>query len=71
MKTTIGERLRLARAGKELDQAVLAEKAGLHPLQIGLMSVLVFAGSAQFIAVSMLPKPMPSSNMKRSANGMP
>jgi len=33
---------------------VLAEKAGLHPLQIGLMSVLVFAGSAQFIAVSML-----------------
>jgi 4-azaleucine resistance transporter AzlC len=33
---------------------VLAGKAGLHPLQIGLMSVLVFAGSAQFIAVSLL-----------------
>jgi hypothetical protein len=33
---------------------VLAQKAGLTPLQIGLMSVLVFAGSSQFIAVSML-----------------
>jgi 4-azaleucine resistance transporter AzlC len=33
---------------------VLAQKAGLSPLEIGLMSVLVFAGSAQFIAVSML-----------------
>lgn len=33
---------------------VLAQKAGLGPLQIGLMSLLVFAGSAQFIAVSML-----------------
>lgn len=33
---------------------VLAQKAGLHPLEIGLMSLLVFAGSAQFIAVSML-----------------
>jgi 4-azaleucine resistance transporter AzlC len=33
---------------------VLAEKAGLTPLEIGLMSVFVFAGSAQFIAVSML-----------------
>jgi 4-azaleucine resistance transporter AzlC len=33
---------------------VIAEKAGLHPLEIGLMSLLVFAGSAQFIAVSML-----------------
>jgi 4-azaleucine resistance transporter AzlC len=33
---------------------VLAQKAGLTPLQIGLMSILVFAGSAQFIAVSML-----------------
>lgn len=31
---------------------VLAQKAGLHPLEIGLMSVLVFAGSSQFIAVS-------------------
>jgi len=33
---------------------VLAQKAGLSPLQIGLMSVFVFAGSSQFIAVSML-----------------
>ena len=33
---------------------VLAEKAGLRPMEIGLMSLLVFAGSAQFIAVSML-----------------
>jgi 4-azaleucine resistance transporter AzlC len=33
---------------------VLAQKAGLSPLHIGLMSALVFAGSAQFIAVSML-----------------
>jgi 4-azaleucine resistance transporter AzlC len=33
---------------------VLAQKAGLTPLKIGLMSVIVFAGSSQFIAVSML-----------------
>lgn len=33
---------------------VLAQKAGLTPLGIGLMSVIVFAGSSQFIAVSML-----------------
>ena len=33
---------------------VLAQKAGLSPLATGLMSVLVFAGSAQFIAVSMI-----------------
>jgi 4-azaleucine resistance transporter AzlC len=33
---------------------VLAQKAGLSLLEIGLMSVVVFAGSAQFIAVSML-----------------
>ncbi len=33
---------------------VLAQKAGLSPLQIGLMSIGVFAGSSQFIAVSML-----------------
>ena len=33
---------------------VLAQKAGLSPLQIGLMSLFVFAGSSQFIAVSML-----------------
>lgn len=33
---------------------VLAEQAGIHPLAVGLMSLVVFAGSAQFIAVSML-----------------
>jgi 4-azaleucine resistance transporter AzlC len=33
---------------------VLAQKAGLRPLDVGLMSLFVFAGSAQFIAVSML-----------------
>ncbi|MBN1369113.1 MAG: AzlC family ABC transporter permease [Dehalococcoidaceae bacterium] len=33
---------------------VIAQKAGLQPWQIGLMSLVVFAGSAQFIAVSML-----------------
>ena len=33
---------------------VLAQKAGLTPMQIGLMSILVFAGSSQFIAVSMI-----------------
>lgn len=32
---------------------VLAQQAGLGPLWVGLMSVLVFAGSAQFIAVAM------------------
>ncbi len=33
---------------------VLAQKAGLTPVEIGLMSLIVFAGSAQFIAVSMM-----------------
>ena len=33
---------------------VLAQKAGLTPFQIGLMSIMVFAGSAQFIAIAML-----------------
>lgn len=33
---------------------VLARQAGIGPAWIGLMSVLVFAGSAQFIAVAML-----------------
>ena len=33
---------------------VLAQQAGLGPVWIGLMSVLVFAGSAQFIAVAMI-----------------
>ncbi len=33
---------------------VLAQKAGLSPSAVALMSVLVFAGSSQFIAVSMM-----------------
>jgi 4-azaleucine resistance transporter AzlC len=33
---------------------VIAQKAGFHPIEIALMSLLVYAGSAQFIAVSML-----------------
>jgi 4-azaleucine resistance transporter AzlC len=33
---------------------VLARKAGLGPIDIALMSIFVFAGSAQFIAVSMI-----------------
>jgi 4-azaleucine resistance transporter AzlC len=33
---------------------VLGQKAGFSPSEIGLMSLLVFAGSSQFIAVSML-----------------
>lgn len=33
---------------------VLAQQSGFSPLDVGLMSLLVFAGSAQFIAVSML-----------------
>jgi len=33
---------------------VLAKQIGLSPWEIGLMSILVFAGSAQFIAVAMI-----------------
>jgi len=33
---------------------VLAQKTGLDAFQVGLMSLLVFAGSSQFIAISML-----------------
>ena len=33
---------------------VIAQKAGLGPLEIAMMSILVFAGSSQFIAVSMI-----------------
>ena len=33
---------------------VLGQQAGLGPLWIGLMSILVFAGSAQFIGVAMI-----------------
>jgi 4-azaleucine resistance transporter AzlC len=32
---------------------VLARQTGLSPLEIALMSIIVFAGSSQFIAVSM------------------
>lgn len=37
-----------------LSFGVLAQKAGLGPLHVLLMSMLVFAGSSQFIAVAML-----------------
>jgi len=33
---------------------VIAQKGGLSPFEIGLMSLLVFAGSSQFIALSMM-----------------
>jgi 4-azaleucine resistance transporter AzlC len=33
---------------------VLASQTGLSPVQIALMSIIVFAGSSQFIAVSMI-----------------
>jgi 4-azaleucine resistance transporter AzlC len=33
---------------------VIARKTGLRPLEIGLMSLIVYAGSSQFIAVAML-----------------
>ena len=33
---------------------LLSQKAGLTPTEIGLMSLFVFAGSSQFIAVSMI-----------------
>ena len=33
---------------------VLARKTGLVPLEIGLMSIVVYAGSSQFIATAML-----------------
>ncbi|HWI41324.1 MAG TPA: AzlC family ABC transporter permease [Verrucomicrobiae bacterium] len=33
---------------------VLGQKAGLEPWQVGAMSVVVFAGSSQFIAVAMI-----------------
>ncbi len=37
-----------------LSFGVLAQKAGLLPWQVALMSLLVFAGSSQFIAVAMI-----------------
>lgn len=33
---------------------ILAQKAGVPPLEIGLMSLLVYAGSSQFVAIAML-----------------
>jgi 4-azaleucine resistance transporter AzlC len=35
---------------------VLAQRAGLSPLEAGLMSLLVYAGSSQFVAVEMVSK---------------
>ena len=37
-----------------LSLGVLAQKGGLEPWQTGLMSLLVFAGGSQFIAIAML-----------------
>jgi 4-azaleucine resistance transporter AzlC len=37
-----------------LSLGVLAQKAGLAPWQMGAMSLLVFAGGSQFIAIAML-----------------
>jgi 4-azaleucine resistance transporter AzlC len=37
-----------------LSLGVLAQKSGLAPWQTGLMSLFVFAGSSQFIAIAML-----------------
>lgn len=37
---------------------VLAQQAGLRPLEIGLMSFLVYAGASQFVAVEMILKGM-------------
>ena len=33
---------------------VLSQKVGLTPFEVGLMSLLVFAGSGQFIALAMM-----------------
>ena len=33
---------------------VIARKTGLQPLEVGLMSLLVYAGSSQFIAAAMI-----------------
>ena len=37
---------------------LLARRAGLTPVEVGLMSLLVYAGSSQFIAVEMISKGM-------------
>lgn len=39
---------------------VLARQAGLSVLETGLMSALVFAGSAQFVAIELWQTPLPS-----------
>lgn len=39
---------------------VLARQAGLSVLETGLMSTLVFAGSAQFVAIELWQTPLPS-----------
>lgn len=38
---------------------VLARKAGLTPFEAGLMSLLVYAGASQFIAIEMISKGIP------------
>jgi predicted branched-subunit amino acid permease len=38
---------------------VLARQAGLSPLESGSMSLLVYAGASQFIAVEMISKGIP------------
>ena len=42
---------------------VLAQKAGISDLNIILMSVLVFAGASQFIAVGLLEAAMPAASI--------
>jgi 4-azaleucine resistance transporter AzlC len=37
---------------------VLAQRAGFHPLEVALMSLLVYAGASQFLAVEMISKGM-------------
>lgn len=38
---------------------VLAQKAGLSPVEAGLMSILVYAGASQFLAIEMISKSIP------------
>jgi predicted branched-subunit amino acid permease len=39
----------------------LAAKAGLSPLETGLMSISVFAGASQFVAIGLWNTPIPVS----------
>jgi predicted branched-subunit amino acid permease len=41
---------------------VLARQAGLNPIEAGSMSLLVYAGASQFIAVEMISKGFPGYN---------